>query len=331
MARIRSVHPDICLDEVLCEVSARAERTFVRLWTHLDDAGRCVDNPKLIKAALYPLHDDMTAAEVDTDLWELLSHGLVLRYEADGKKVLAAKPASWGERQRPKHPSPSKLPSVPSDYTPPEPPGKAYPTSGEPYPSPTVGRGEDMTNSASDAHTGVDDAESQEQSSSTVGLPQAYPGSGEPYPGSLHGVVEGVVEGVGDGEGVVVTRAATPGRSLAIVPTNGSSPTAKKTQSYPDDFELWWQGYPRKIAKADAAKAWKRARRSADAETLTTALAASVRAWRAQGRATEHIPHAASWLNGRRWEDQPETDMPRAAEPKGFAGIRAAFGIDGAS
>lgn len=320
MARIRSVHPDICLDEVLCEVSARAERTFVRLWTHLDDAGRCVDNPKLIKAALYPLHDDMTAAEVDTDLWELIAHGLLLRYEADGKKVLAAKPTSWGERQRPKHPTPSKLPDVPDDYTPPEPPGKAYP-------SPTVGRGEDMTNGASDARSGIDDAESHEQSSSTPGLPQSYPGSGEDFPGSLHGVVEGV----GDGEGVGVSRAAHPGRSLAIVPSNSSSPTAKKTQGYPDDFELWWQGYPRKIAKADAAKAWKRARRSTDADTLTTALAASVRAWRAQGRATEHIPHAASWLNGRRWEDQPDTDMPRAPEPKGFAGIRAAFGIDGAS
>src|SRR5262245_14354807 len=105
MARIRSVHPDICVDDVLAEVSARAERTFVRLWTHLDDEGRCVDNPKLVKAALYPLHDDMTAGEVDRDLEELVAHGLLLRYEVDGRKVIAAKNQAWHDRQKPKHPT----------------------------------------------------------------------------------------------------------------------------------------------------------------------------------------------------------------------------------
>lgn len=122
----------------------------------------------------------------------------------------------------------------------------------------------------------------------------------------------------------------TPSTELALVPTNGSSPPAKKTTGYADDFEAWWALYPRKVAKAAAAKAWKGARRATDADTLTSALLASVRAWQANGRATEHIPHAATWLNGRRWEDQPDTDMPHRPEPKGFAGIRAAFGMEGA-
>ena len=170
MPRIRSVHPDICQDEALVDVSARAERTFVRLWTHLDDEGRCIDHPKLIKAALYPLHDDMTAAEVDADLWELVRHGLLMRYEAEGKKVLCAKPAAWKQRQKPKHPTPSKLPAPPDSYTPPpEPQGEDSPPG-----SPNGG-------------------------SATPHLPQAFPRSGEDYPESLHG--DGVGEGVGVGEG----------------------------------------------------------------------------------------------------------------------------------
>jgi hypothetical protein len=129
MARIRSVHPDICLDETLAEVSARAERTFVRLWTHLDDEGRAKDNPKLIKAALYPLHDDMTSAEVEADIRELIGLGLLLRYEVDGVRVIACKSGSWGERQKPRHPSPSRLPAPPQGYRPPD--GTPPPPSGE--------------------------------------------------------------------------------------------------------------------------------------------------------------------------------------------------------
>jgi hypothetical protein len=116
MARIRSVYPDICTDETLALCSPRAERTFVRLWTHLDDAGRCIDNPLLIKAALYPLHETMTADEVATDLAELEDLDLIFRYVADGKKILAAKPESWTARQKPRHPSPSKLPEPPEHY-----------------------------------------------------------------------------------------------------------------------------------------------------------------------------------------------------------------------
>lgn len=118
MARIRSVHPDICLDETLAEVSARAERTFVRLWTHLDDEGRCKDNVRLLKAALYPLHDDMTTSEVEADLIELADAGLIWRYEVDGVALICTKPSSWGDRQKPRHPMPSKFGAPPEGFTP---------------------------------------------------------------------------------------------------------------------------------------------------------------------------------------------------------------------
>jgi hypothetical protein len=108
--RIRSVHPDICDDEVLAEVSAYAERTFVRLWTHLDDEGRGKDNAKLWKGKLYPLHDDVTPDRVERDLAELEACGLILRYEVDGKRLLCCKASTWAKFQRPQHPTPSKIP-----------------------------------------------------------------------------------------------------------------------------------------------------------------------------------------------------------------------------
>jgi hypothetical protein len=111
MPRIRSVHPDICEDDVLASVSAYAERTFVRLWTVLDDEGRTKDNPRLLAAQLYPLHDRV---DVDRDLAELAEAGLIQRYEVDGKRYLCAKPEAWARYQKPRRKVASKLPPSPS-------------------------------------------------------------------------------------------------------------------------------------------------------------------------------------------------------------------------
>jgi hypothetical protein len=110
-------------------VSASAERTFVRLWTHLDDDGRGVDNAKLWKGKLYPLHDDVTAALVEADLAALAALGLLIRYEADGRRYLSAKAEAWSKWQRPQHPTKSKLPP------PPDPSSNAH----EPYAKAPVG------------------------------------------------------------------------------------------------------------------------------------------------------------------------------------------------
>lgn len=110
MPRIRSVHPDICTDEVMAEVSAEAERLFVRLWTHLDDDGRCVDNPKLLKAALFPLADEVTPESIALWLTELVEKGLLARYTAGERSFLTAKPEAWHRWQKPRRRVESKLP-----------------------------------------------------------------------------------------------------------------------------------------------------------------------------------------------------------------------------
>lgn len=118
MARIRSVTPGICTSETMASLSAEVERTFVRLWTHLDDEGRCVDHPKLIKAALFPLHDEVTAAVVDAHLAELEQAGCLVRHESAGQRYLAV--PSWGQHQHPQKARPSTIPPPPEGPLPDE-------------------------------------------------------------------------------------------------------------------------------------------------------------------------------------------------------------------
>ena len=110
MARIRSVKPELCSSETMAGVSAEVERTFVRLWTHCDDEGRAKDHPKLLKAQLFPLHDDVTAADVDRHLDDLVRAGCIVRYRVDGERFLCI--PSWANHQRPQKPQTSKIPSV---------------------------------------------------------------------------------------------------------------------------------------------------------------------------------------------------------------------------
>lgn len=116
MARIRSVKPDICTSETLAGLPAEVERTFVRLWTHLDDEGRCVDHPKLIKAALFPLHDEVTAEVVDAHLSALATAGCILRYGVEGKRYIAC--PSWSNHQHPQKARDSILPAPPDSPLP---------------------------------------------------------------------------------------------------------------------------------------------------------------------------------------------------------------------
>ena len=115
MPRIRSVHPDLHRDKTLAKVSASAERTFVRLWCHLDDEGRGEDDPDLLKADLYPRHRKMDASAIDDDLNELAAYGLVTRYQVNGERYLCCKPETWSTYQRPQKKQDSKLPGPDAD------------------------------------------------------------------------------------------------------------------------------------------------------------------------------------------------------------------------
>lgn len=90
-------------------------------------------------------------------------------------------------------------------------------------------------------------------------------------------------------------------------------PTPKTPAADAAEFETWWEGYPRKIGKTAAAKAYAKARRSASAQELIDGQANAVAVWQAARTEPQFIPHPATWLNQGRWEDQQDT-LPGAPE-----------------
>lgn len=119
MARIRTIKPEFFTSLTVADLPLTARLTFIGLWTHADDAGRCVDDPRLIKAAIWPL-DDRTASDVELDLKALTESSLITRYMLNRKRYIAV--TGWDEHQRINRPTVSKLPAPEEgEPTPPDP------------------------------------------------------------------------------------------------------------------------------------------------------------------------------------------------------------------
>jgi len=71
-------------------------------------------------------------------------------------------------------------------------------------------------------------------------------------------------------------------------------------------FEDFWQAYPRKEGRLEAMKAFEKVK--AEPGRVVDALMQALQRqkagvpWRREGG--RYVPHAATWLNGRRWEDE---------------------------
>lgn len=73
-------------------------------------------------------------------------------------------------------------------------------------------------------------------------------------------------------------------------------------------FTRFWLAYPRKDAKLAARKAWTKLNPDvALVDLMIHALIWQILAHRWDRDKKEYAPHAATWLNGRRWEDEGPT------------------------
>lgn len=108
MTRIRTISPDIYESESMASITGDQERTLHRLSMYCDDEGRCRYNPKLIKAAIYPLHDDVDADVVDKNVMGLVDAALVAICSEGCERYLQI--LEWN--QHPQKPKPSQHPAL---------------------------------------------------------------------------------------------------------------------------------------------------------------------------------------------------------------------------
>lgn len=67
------------------------------------------------------------------------------------------------------------------------------------------------------------------------------------------------------------------------------------------EFDRVWSAYPRKVGHGQAKRAWIKARRKTDFETIAGPLREFIRV--ARGTEKDKVPHFSTWLNGERWLD----------------------------
>ncbi|WP_327254185.1 hypothetical protein [Streptomyces sp. NBC_01244] len=112
MARIRTIKPEAFISESLARVGIAAERTFFGLLTQADDHGRFRDQAAVIAGALWSLRPEHGPLEVEDDLNQLDTAGLICRYEGDdGKRYLHI--VTFSKHQKVNRPSGSRNPACP--------------------------------------------------------------------------------------------------------------------------------------------------------------------------------------------------------------------------
>lgn len=93
---------------------------------------------------------------------------------------------------------------------------------------------------------------------------------------------------------------------------NDKKKREENSLTLPDGFVVFWELYPRKIAKPAALKAWRSAVKRADSDTILGGL--RLQLGELCAREKGFVPHPATWLNQDRWQDQVDQGVRSAVE-----------------
>jgi hypothetical protein len=69
------------------------------------------------------------------------------------------------------------------------------------------------------------------------------------------------------------------------------------------EFNLFWAQYPKKVGKLTAQRSWEKLSQENQQKALE-AIVEHRKYWVAKGTDWEFIPHASTWLNQERFEDE---------------------------
>ncbi len=93
------------------------------------------------------------------------------------------------------------------------------------------------------------------------------------------------------------------------ITTDNIYPSFSSKKGYSAEFEAFWKEYPRKIAKAEAYRVWKKANLPAlDVVLLAISKQKGCKQWKQDGG--KYIPHPSTWINQGRWDDEVEEEVP---------------------
>jgi len=97
-----------------------------------------------------------------------------------------------------------------------------------------------------------------------------------------------------------------PEEIIDTVVSKSLSPTKRTTKSQMDGFDGFWAAYPRKVAKGAAERAYAKALSVITDPDPPSVLRAAAERFAASDPDPQFTPHPATWLNSRRWEDEPD-------------------------
>lgn len=79
----------------------------------------------------------------------------------------------------------------------------------------------------------------------------------------------------------------------------------ESSDSFSESFNDFWKAYPKKVSKAQALNAWNKLKPDNDlVREILSALERQKQSAQWQKDNGQFIPYPATWLNGRRWEDE---------------------------
>lgn len=100
---------------------------------------------------------------------------------------------------------------------------------------------------------------------------------------------------------------AKPLQCIAPEPSlNRQEPSS--SNSKPDGFDVFYKSYPRKVGKAAAAKVFAKVKANAILDNILADIKRRMESGDWSTDKLQFIPHPATYLNGKRWEDETVAD-----------------------
>lgn len=277
MPRIRTIKPEFWSSPSTAQASAVARLAYIAMWNWADDYGRGTANLKELEGFIFPNDDVETLSQGNSRnfldvVQEVADVFDVTFYEVSGRPYFVIH--SWDRHQVTQRRAKSKFPPL-----------------------------EEAETVLDLGSTGKSrkflDAVKEVAANPRIGTGE----QGNRGTGDIHTPSNADRE-LDD----AASRSGAPGGACSAEPSDRDR---KRRSRYSTRFEEWYQHWPRKVGKREAARAFDAALKRVGFDELVDATKRHAEAWRQAGTETRFIPHPATWLRRDGWDD--ELDAPKNA------------------